>query len=128
MSQNMAFPVQDEVFMSEFQQNINPERRNPMQKKFALPHVFLIIIFSFFFAVSGWTAPSPAISITGSVRQPLNLTLEDLQKLETVTVRLNEVTRDHQYNGAFYYRGIPLKTLLELALCSKRRNGFFQTH
>jgi SNF family Na+-dependent transporter len=53
-----------------------------MSKKYALSHVFLVIIFSFFIAVSGWAASSPAISITGAVRQPLNLTLEDLQKFE----------------------------------------------
>ena len=95
-----------------------------MWKRLPLSHVFLIIIFSFFIAVSGWTASLPSISIIGSVRQPLNLTLEDLQKLETVTVRLNEVTRDHQYNGAFYFRGIPLKTLLELACIQKEETDF----
>jgi precorrin-2 methylase len=95
-----------------------------MWKRLPLSHVFLIIIFSFFIAVSGWTASLPSISIIGSVRQPLNLTLEDLQKLETVTVRLNEVTRDHQYNGAFYFRGIPLKTLLELAYIQKEETDF----
>jgi precorrin-2 methylase len=95
-----------------------------MWKKFPLSHVFFIIIFPFLIAVSAWTAPAPSVSITGSVRQPLNLTLEDLQRLETVTVRLNEVTTDHHYNGAFYYRGIPLKTLLELAYVQKEETSF----
>ncbi|MFA4916401.1 MAG: hypothetical protein WC560_07000 [Syntrophales bacterium] len=96
-----------------------------MQKKFALS--YLLIIFSLFFlAGNGWTAPLPSISITGSVRQPLNLTLEYLQKLETVTVRLNEVTRDLQYNGAFHFRGIPLKTLLEIAKIQKEETGFLK--
>jgi precorrin-4 methylase len=95
-----------------------------MQKKFAMLNLLFIICFSLFFAVSGWTAPLPTISITGSVRQPLNLSMEDLQKLETVTVRLNEVTRDREYNGAFYYRGIPLKTLLELAFIQKEETDF----
>jgi precorrin-2 methylase len=94
-----------------------------MWKKIPLSHVFFIL-FPFFIAVNGWTAPLPSFSITGSVRQPLNLTLEDLQKLETVTVRLNEVTTDRQYHGAFYYRGIPLKTLLELAYVQKEETGF----
>jgi precorrin-4 methylase len=97
-----------------------------MRKRFVLSHAFLIITFFFLFllVVSGWTASVPSISITGSVQQPLNLSLEDLQKLETVTVRLNEVTKDHQYNGAFYYRGVPLKTLLELAFIQKEETGF----
>jgi precorrin-4 methylase/DMSO/TMAO reductase YedYZ molybdopterin-dependent catalytic subunit len=58
------------------------------------------------------------------VKQPLNLTLEDLKKFETVTVRLNEITRDHQFNGVFHYRGIPLKTLLELAFVEKEEAAF----
>jgi precorrin-2 methylase/DMSO/TMAO reductase YedYZ molybdopterin-dependent catalytic subunit len=95
-----------------------------MKKKFAMPHLLFIIFFSLFFAISGWTASLPTISITGVVRQPLNLSLEDLQKLETVTVRLNEVTRDRHYGGVFYYRGIPLKTLLELAFIQKEETGF----
>ena len=95
-----------------------------MWKRLPLFHVFLIIIFSSFIAVKGWAASSPTISVTGVVRQPLNLSLEDLQKLETVTVRLNEVTRDGHYNGAFYYRGTPLKTLLELAFIQKEETGF----
>jgi precorrin-2 methylase len=95
-----------------------------MWKRPRLSHVFLIITFSFFIAVNGWTAPVPSISITGSVRQPLNLTLEDLQKLETVTVRLNEVTTNRQYNGAFYYCGVPLKTLFELAYIQKEETTF----
>jgi precorrin-4 methylase len=93
-------------------------------KRFALSHVFLIVLLLFSIAVSGWTAPLPSVSITGSVRQPLNLTLEDLQKLETITVRLNEVTRDSDYHGTFYFRGIPLKTLLELASIQKEETDF----
>ncbi|HMK74717.1 MAG TPA: SAM-dependent methyltransferase [Thermodesulfobacteriota bacterium] len=95
-----------------------------MKKKLALPLFSLSIFFLCFLTVSGWTASSPTISITGSVRQPLNLTLQDLQRLETVTVRLNEVTMDHRYNGAFYFRGVPLKTLLELAYVEKEETGF----
>jgi len=95
-----------------------------MLKKMTLVGLFLTIVLSFFYAVNIWAGSSPAISITGAVRQPLNLTLEDLQRLETVTVRLNEVTMDRQYHGAFYLRGVPLKTLLELAAVQKEETGF----
>jgi len=95
-----------------------------MQKKFGLSHVFIIILFSLFIAVTGWTAPLPSVSITGSVRQPLNLTLEDLYKLETVTVRLNEITSDRQFHGVFTYRGVSLRTLLELATVQKGKSLF----
>lgn len=95
-----------------------------MRKQFIWIHVLLIACFSLFFAVGSWGGPSPTLSITGAVRQPLNLSLEDLQKMETVSVRLNEVTRDQQYSGAFNFRGIPLKTLLELAFVQKEESGF----
>ncbi|MGO8988039.1 MAG: SAM-dependent methyltransferase [bacterium] len=95
-----------------------------MKKRLVLSLFSLIICFLCFLTVSGWTASLPAVSVTGAVRQPLNLTLEDLQKLEAATVRLNEVTMDHRYNGAFYFRGVPLKTLLELAYVEKEETGF----
>jgi precorrin-4 methylase len=95
-----------------------------MLKKITMVNLLLTIFFLFFYAVNIWAGPSPAISITGAVRQPLNLSLEDLQRLETVAVRLNEVTMDRQYHGAFYFRGIPLKTLLELAYVQKEETGF----
>jgi len=95
-----------------------------MLKKITLVNLFLTLFFSFFYAVSGWAGSSPAISITGAVRQPLNLTLEDLQRFEAITVRLNEVTMDRHYNGAFYFRGIPLKAVLELAAVQKEEAGF----
>jgi precorrin-4 methylase len=95
-----------------------------MRKRFAWLPVLLVVCFLFSFAINSWPGSSPTISFTGAVRQPLNLTIEDLQKLETVTVRLNEVTMDRQYNGAFYLRGIPLKSLLELAAVQKEETGF----
>jgi hypothetical protein len=95
-----------------------------MKKKVMLLCVPLVISFLFFFTANGWTASASTISITGVVKQPLNLTLEDLKKFETVTVRLNEITQDHQFNGVFYYRGIPLKTLLELAFVEKEESAF----
>jgi precorrin-4 methylase/DMSO/TMAO reductase YedYZ molybdopterin-dependent catalytic subunit len=95
-----------------------------MQKIFSRLAVLLIACFSFSFAVNSWAGSLPAVSITGAVRQPLNLSLEDLQRFETVTVRLNEVTMDRQYHGAFYLRGVPLRTLLELAAVQKEETGF----
>jgi DMSO/TMAO reductase YedYZ molybdopterin-dependent catalytic subunit len=71
-------------------------------------------------------APRSSISITGEVRQPLTLTTEDLSRFESVSVRLNEVTSDKNYHGAFYYRGVPLKTLLELADIRKGKKDFFK--
>jgi precorrin-4 methylase/DMSO/TMAO reductase YedYZ molybdopterin-dependent catalytic subunit len=95
-----------------------------MNKRFVLQHFFLIACFLFVIAIDSWAGASPTIGITGAVRQPLNLSVEDLQRFEAVTVRLNEVTMDRQYHGAFYFRGVPLKTLLELAAVQKEETGF----
>jgi hypothetical protein len=70
-------------------------------------------------------AASPrTVSITGLVRQPLNLTMEDLESFDSIEVQLNEVMRDGSFRGVFYYRGVPLRTLLELASIEKEETAF----
>jgi precorrin-4 methylase len=73
-------------------------------------------------------APSMAFTIGGLVRQPLNLSAADLEKLGNVTVRLNEVMKDGSFRGAFTCRGVPLKVLLELATVQKEESGFMKPH
>ena len=70
------------------------------------------------------SASQPSISITGVVKQQLNLTTDDLRRFESVNVRLNEVATDRSYHGAFFYRGVPLRTLLELATVQKEAADF----
>jgi DMSO/TMAO reductase YedYZ molybdopterin-dependent catalytic subunit len=84
---------------------------------------FILILF---LSVQGWASSSPDISITGVVKQPLHLTMQDLSKFEQSSVKLNEVTRDKDYHGSFQYRGVPLKTLLELASIQKEETDFFK--
>lgn len=75
----------------------------------------------------GWSLTKDAshhLSITGVVRQPVNLTDEQLSKLEQVSLKVNEVTRDAEYRGSFHYRGVPLRTLLDLAHIEKEESGF----
>ena len=70
-------------------------------------------------------AASPStISITGLVKHPLNLTMDDLAGFDTIKVQLNEVMEDGSYRGVFYYRGVPLKTLLETAFVQKDETAF----
>jgi hypothetical protein len=59
------------------------------------------------------------------VRQPLNLTLQDLERYQSIRVQLNEVVEDGSYRGAFYYRGVPLRTLLEAASIQKKEGAAF---
>ena len=73
-----------------------------MYKKSALLCTFFFVIL---LSVNGLTASSPAIRITGSVKQPLNVSMEDLSRFESVTARLNEVSTDNNFHGAFPIAG-----------------------
>ncbi len=91
-----------------------------MKKKSAL----LIFFFILFFAVEGLAATASLVSITGVVKQPLNLTIEDLNSYQSIQVQLNEVMRNGEFRGVFKYRGVPLRTLLELACIQKEETDF----
>ncbi len=67
---------------------------------------------------------SIALSVGGSVRHPFNVTTEDLARFGSVEVRLTEFTRDGSYKGVFVYRGVPLRTLLDVAAVQKEEGGF----
>jgi hypothetical protein len=92
-----------------------------MYKTSALVCTFFLVIL---LSGNGLAASSPAISITGSVKQPLNLTMDDLRRFESVTTRLNEVSTDKSFHGAFSHRGVPLRTLLDLAAIQKDKSDF----
>ena len=64
------------------------------------------------------------LSITGAVKQPLNLTIEDLKTCQSIRVQLNEITKNGNFKGVFYYQGVPLKSLLELSLIDKGKTDF----
>ncbi len=71
-----------------------------------------------------WAEMTPALSITGLVKQPMNLSLDGLEKYQSIEVQLNEVFEDGDYRGAFLYRGVPLKSLLETASIQKEESEF----
>jgi precorrin-4 methylase/DMSO/TMAO reductase YedYZ molybdopterin-dependent catalytic subunit len=92
-----------------------------MFKKIISSYFFIVVLF---LATNGWGNSSPVISITGLVRQPIHISMDDLSRFEAVNVRLNEIKRDRKYHGAFNYHGIPLRTLLELASIQKEETDF----
>ncbi len=65
-----------------------------------------------------------ALTVGGVVRQPLNLTTEDLSNLSHSDVTLAEVNRTGGFNGTFHYRGVPLKILLQMAAVQKEIEGY----
>jgi precorrin-4 methylase len=83
--------------------------------------IVLMILFVFL-----GVAFASSISVTGEVKQPLNLSMDDLKRFESMSVRLNEVRTDKSYHGAFNYYGVPLKTLLEIASIQKGETDFFK--
>lgn len=91
-----------------------------MVKKFA----WLLLFGALFCATESFSASPSILSITGLVKQPLNLTVEDLERCQSIRVQLNEVMEDGGYRGVFYYRGVPLRTLLELASIEKEETEF----
>ncbi len=83
-----------------------------------------LVTFMLMSALSAWAAAPDTLSIIGAIKQPLQLTLNDLSRFQTVPVRLNELGRDKIFHGAFQYRGVPLKELLELAAVQKGEGTF----
>lgn len=67
----------------------------------------------------------PVLSITGAVKQPLHLTMRDLENLQWVTLRYHVRTREGKAEGEVCYRGVPLKTLLDLAWVQKEEDALF---
>ena len=89
--------------------------------------VFLILGFLaivFYWQMNGWANSAAVVSVTGVVKHPLSFTLQDLARMKTIQVRLNEVTRDGQYHGVFQYEGVPLRSLLEMADIAKEQQNF----
>jgi len=87
-----------------------------MMKKMFLP----VVCFCALWAMVAVASPSAALTIGGAVKQPLSLNNDDLAKIQSVTIRLAEITRDKNYNGVFTYCGVPLKALLEMASIEKK--------
>jgi len=80
-----------------------------------------IIILS---CAGAWASEAPVLTIDGAVEHVLHLSLQDLRKFEPARARLNEVSQDQHYHGAFRYRGPSLRLLLEFAKIKKSETDF----
>jgi DMSO/TMAO reductase YedYZ molybdopterin-dependent catalytic subunit len=58
---------------------------------------------------------TPQLTLSGSVKKPLTLTIEDLREFPQVAARLNDVHRDGSFHGVFLVTGVPLRLLLDQA-------------
>jgi hypothetical protein len=82
-------------------------------------HQMLLLMVCFLFIAMSVSA-STVLNITGEVRQPLSIDVADLDRFQTVQVQLNEVLKDKTYKGAFFYRGVALRALLDVASIEKK--------
>ncbi len=76
--------------------------------------------------ITGLLLPSvsPALTIGGLVRQPLTLNTDDLARFVQTEVRVTEYTTKGRFDGVFTYKGVSLRTLLEMASVRKELSGF----
>jgi len=90
-------------------------------KRMCMWSVMAAVLFMF---CPAWAGSSPALSISGLVKQPVNLSLDNLRQYQSIEVQLNEVFENGGYRGVFVFRGIPLKTLLETVFIQKEETDF----
>lgn len=67
---------------------------------------------------------APVVTLTGLVRHPQRLTLEDLAHYRTVSVRTTEVDSSGAFHGVYNYQGVPLQYLLQAAGVAKEGGEF----
>lgn len=84
----------------------------------------VIMFVALMLAIMVAPSESPALTVGGVVRQPLNLSADDLAQFAATEVRLTDFTRDKQFNGVFVYKGVPLRALLQAAAIQKDQGGF----
>ena len=58
---------------------------------------FFILLLLVFFTGHVFAGSPSCLSVTGLVKQPLNLTVEDLERCQSIRVQLNEVTEAGDY-------------------------------
>lgn len=64
------------------------------------------------------------LTVTGSVNNPMTLTLSDLQQMQSTEIKMNEVSSDGAFHGVFVYQAVPLRTLLNMADIEQRSSTF----
>lgn len=89
-------------------------------KRRDLPLALSLCIFAMCFCATC----AHALTVGGAVRQPLNLTAEDLSNLSSSDITLTEVSRKEGFSGTFHYRGVSLKVLLQMAAVQKEVEGY----
>ena len=72
----------------------------------------------------GEPGESSSFEIAGLVKTTTSFSVEDLRRLEPVSLRANEVHRDGAFFGSYTVRGVPLRALLDAAVVQKGASAF----
>ncbi|ABA87452.1 molybdopterin-binding tetrapyrrole methyltransferase, putative [Syntrophotalea carbinolica DSM 2380] len=93
-----------------------------MRQRWRLVTIWMLCFFSL--PAIGLAASQPVVTISGLVKHPQRLTLEDLSHYRPVTVRSTEVDRHGTFAGVHRYQGVPLQHLLQAAGVGKEAAAF----
>ncbi|MDY0262792.1 SAM-dependent methyltransferase [Syntrophotalea acetylenica] len=96
--------------------------------KYILSTVFMLMALCFgnnpALADSMAAPAKPAMTISGEVKRPLKLTVDDLARFQSVEIQLNEVSRDGSFHGVYLHKAVPLRVLLDMAEIIKQDQAF----
>lgn len=85
---------------------------------------FIVLITSLFLNISPSGAEEGVLKILGCVKNPLILTLKDMEKYNQSETQLNDIRKNGEFKGIFSCRGVSLKTLLHAAGIKKTDTDF----
>jgi precorrin-4 methylase len=85
---------------------------------------FLFVLPAFVCLITLIGVTANALTISGAVRQPLNLDRASLLQFGSTQARITELSLSGEYGGVFDYQGVPLKALLEVATVQKEVVGY----
>lgn len=89
-----------------------------------IPHALCFFALLFLVFPLECHASRQALTITGLVKRPLTLTVEDLAKFQSAAVRINDIRKGGAFHGVFTTQGVPLRNLLEVALVEKEASSY----
>jgi hypothetical protein len=71
-------------------------------------------------------AADTSLAVKGLVEKPLKLNVQEINRLPSIRVQLNEIMKEGDFQGVFTYRGVPLRNILEKANIQKKREHFYK--
>lgn len=95
-----------------------------MRKLLILAMILVMISSAAAMAVAVHKQIGPMLTVSGLVKQPLRLSMEDLKRLSWARVKHNDIKDDGSFHGCFWLQGVPLRDILELAQIGKEGHGF----